>query len=91
MSNDVERALSALYALDPGIGRTGWLQIGFAAQSAGVSLEQFTEWSRQAPNFGSDKECAAVWKAFKPGRVTAGTLFWLARQAGWIDPGRRAR
>lgn len=88
MAHDSERALSALHALDPGTNRETWIRIGMAAKSAGIDLEDFTAWSRQAANFGSDRECAAAWKSFDDGPVTAGTLYGLAHSMGWKDPGR---
>lgn len=83
-----DRALSALLALDAGTNRETWVQLGMAAKSAGLSLEDFTEWSRTGANFGSDKECAEVWRSFKDGGIGAGTLFHYALIQGWKDPAK---
>ena len=58
-----------------------------AAKDAGLTLDDFTEWSRPAPNFGSECECATLWHSIKNGPVTAGTLYRLAQSMGWKDPG----
>ena len=82
------RAASALRALDPATNRETWLRIAMAAKDAGLTLEDFTDWSRPAANFGSDRECLTLWNSIKPGAVTAGTLYALAHSQGWQDPGK---
>lgn len=85
-SNDVAR--SALFKLDPGCPREQWLQLAMAAKGAGLSLDDFTEWSEPASNFHSARDCATVWRSVRPGSITAGTLYHLAELAGWKHPGR---
>lgn len=85
---DHDRALSALHALDPGTNRETWLRIALAAKAANLSLEDFTQWSRPASNFGSDTDCRNAWRSEKNGPITPGTLFYLAHQSGWKDSGR---
>ena len=87
MTSNSERAQSALHALDPGTNRDTWMRIAMAAKDAGLTLDDFTEWSRPAPNFGSECECATLWHSIKNGPVTAGTLYRLAQSMGWKDPG----
>ncbi len=77
------RAASALHALDPGTNRDTWMRIAMAAKDAGLTLDDFTAWSRSASNFGSDRECATLWNSIKPGGVTAGTLYGMAHSMGW--------
>jgi hypothetical protein len=84
-SNAKARALDALAALDAGMKREPWVRIAMAAKAAGLDLGDFTEWSRPAPNFRSEADCAAVWRSIQPGKVGAGTLFAMARDAGWRD------
>ena len=60
VKNNNDRAQSALQALDPGTNRDTWLRIAMAAKAAGLTLEDFTEWSRPAPNFGGERECARL-------------------------------
>ena len=82
-----ERAASALQTLGPDTNRETWTRIAMAAKDAGLTLDAFTEWSRPASNFGSERECATLWNSIKPGAVTAGTLYALAHSQGWKDPG----
>jgi putative DNA primase/helicase len=81
------RALSALYALDSGCSRDKWVHILMGAKAAGLSLDDITKWSAAAQNFDSDRDCAQVWQSIKEGSVKAGTLFFMATEAGWKDSG----
>jgi len=86
--DEIERALSALHALDPGCSREQWIRIGMAAKNAGLSLEDFTIWSSSAPNYVSERDCEQVWRSFSDGGVKAGTLYSMAFAAGWKDPSK---
>ncbi len=81
-----ERATSALQAIDPGCDRETWIKAGMAAKAAGLSLEDFTNWSEAAPNFAGERDCAQVWRSFTDGKIKEGTLFSMAHAAGWQDP-----
>ncbi len=83
-----EREFSALQSIDPGCDRETWVRAGMAAKSAGLSLEDFTDWSRGASNFAGERDCAQVWRSFTDGPVKAGTLFSMAADAGWQDPAK---
>lgn len=88
-TSDTDRARSALWALDPGMDRTEWVRIGCAAKAAGLSFEDFNDWSETAPNYGGIKDTRTTWGSFKldvSGGVNAGSLFHYARQAGWNAP-----
>jgi hypothetical protein len=86
LANDTDRARDALFSLDPGCDRTAWVRIGMAAKEAGLSLADFTDWSRGAANFQGEKDCTDVWRSFKAGGgVGPGTLFSLAKAEGWSD------
>lgn len=87
--NDHDRALSALHTLDPGCPRDEWVRIGMAAKAAGLTLEDFTDWSAGASNFAGERDCASAWRSFHDGAVGAGTLYYLAQQTcQWKDPAR---
>jgi hypothetical protein len=87
--SDPERALSALATLDPGMLRDEWLKIGMAAKAAGLEFEDFNAWSAQAASY-DEAAARSTWRSIRPdGRITAGTLFHRAREAGWVDPGAR--
>jgi putative DNA primase/helicase len=84
-AQEYERALSALNALDPGVERDEWVRLGMAAMAAGLSFEDWHEWSSSAGNYKSEADCRAVWRSLKDGGIGAGTLFAAARSAGWAD------
>lgn len=84
--DDYGRALSALQSLDPGCEREQWVRIGMAAKAAGLTLEDFSQWSAGASNYAGEKDCKQAWKSFSDGPVKAGTLFAMAFAAGWQDP-----
>lgn len=93
-AQDPERARAALWALDPGVDRTAWVRIGCAAKAAGLTLEDFTDWSAGGGNYQGPRDVRSAWTSFqveKAGGVNAGTLFHLAREAGWQDTGAQLR
>ncbi len=89
--HDVGRARSALSAIPPDLPREDWVRVGMAAHAAGLSIDDWTDWSRNASNFGSERECRSVWKSFKRGGVGVGTLFRLAQEHGWSDDDHSAQ
>lgn len=84
-----ERARDALSAIDPSCDREQWVRTGMAAKAAGLSLDDWTEWSRGGDNFRSARDCESVWDSVKPGAVTAGTLFYMARSHGWSESNKQ--
>lgn len=84
---DAERARSALYAIDAGCPRDQWVQVGMAAKAAGLSQDDFLDWSRNASNFADERETLSQWRSFTAdGGIGPGTLFHLAKASGWLDP-----
>ena len=86
--DDRQPTLSALSAVNPGCDRATWVKTAMAAKAAGLTLDDFVDWSTPADNFGGERECASVWKSVDVGPVKAGTLYYLATAAGWCDPVR---
>lgn len=83
---DAERARSALWALDAGSDRAEWVRAGMAAKAAGLSLEDFDAWSSTAGNYAGHADCAAVWRSInEDGGIQAGTLYAMAKAAGWQE------
>ena len=77
-------AVSALRALDPGVDRETWVRILMAAKAADISVDEAIEWSSRAENFDGAGTVKNVWKSLHTkGGISAGTLFHLAREAGW--------
>ncbi|TDG02092.1 topoisomerase [Paraburkholderia guartelaensis] len=86
-ADDYDRTRGALWTLDAGCDRDTWVRIGMAAKAAGLSEDDFVEWSRQGANYGGEPSTRGVWRSIKPsGGVGAGTLFDAASRAGWRDP-----
>jgi len=80
---------SALKVIPPqGAGsRDHWVKVGMAIHSELANdkgLELWSVWSAKDPEYSdewtAENPCADVWKSFKRGAVTLGTLFWMADQ-----------
>lgn len=81
---ELERALSALAAIDPGCSREKWIRIGMAAKAAGLSFDDFHNWSKDGSNYLNEKDCLTAWESFdRSGGITEATLFHVARDSGW--------
>ena len=52
-----EDAYDALMALDPGVARDEWIRIGMAAQDAGLTVQDWIEWSSKGDRFAGEKDC----------------------------------
>ncbi|KAA6124495.1 AAA family ATPase [Cupriavidus cauae] len=87
MQDEVERARSALFSLDPGCARAEWVRYGMAAKQAGLSFDDFHSWSAQAPNYRGECDCRKAWASFGDGAVKTATLYHAARSSGW-QPGK---
>lgn len=80
----LQRARSALAALDPNCDRDNWVRTGMGAHAAGLSFDDFDNWSQGGKTYNA-RDCQAVWKSFKAGPVTEATLFKMAKDSGWCD------
>ena len=66
-----------------------WINVGQAVKGAlgEDGLQDFLDWSEKSKNNKGDRDGAAKkWKSFKPDRIGAGTIFYLAQEAGWVRP-----
>ncbi len=88
MVNEIERARSALWSLDPGTDRESWVRHGMGAKAAGLLFDDFNDWSAGAGNYKNEAECRSVWNSIKDGGVTAASLFRSALAGGWQDPSK---
>ncbi|CAE6863999.1 hypothetical protein R69608_00358 [Paraburkholderia nemoris] len=80
------RARDALLALDAGAPRDEWVRVGMAAKAAGLSEDDFLEWSAGGANYDGERDARSVWRSIKPdGGIGEGTLFRMAIDAGWRD------
>ena len=91
MRDDTERAREALQAIPASLPREEWVRAGMAAKAAGLTLDDFTDWSRHADNFGGERDCRDVWNSFKGQGIGPASLFGIAFRHGWSDSSRRAR
>ncbi len=68
----------------PAHDRDTWITVGMALKSelgdSGFSL--FDEWSKGADNYNS-KSVISVWRSFRGGGVSIGSLVHLAKENGW--------
>lgn len=87
-STSIERARDALFSLSSDVPREDWIELGMSAKAAGLSLEDFLEWSSQCSRF-VDRDARAAWKSFRSDKgLGPGTLFHRAQAAGW-NPNRQ--
>jgi len=90
--DDLERARSALLTLDAGCSREDWVRAGMAAKAAGLSEDDFLEWSAGGSNYGGERDARAVWRSIRPdGGVGAATLFHMAGGIGASESRQRVR
>jgi len=88
-AEELERARSALNAIDATCDRATWIRLGMAARAAGLSFDDFDGWSATGANYSGERDTRAVWQSFSDsGAVGPGTLFGAARAAGWRDDAR---
>lgn len=87
--SELDRAASALQAIDPGCDRESWVRAGMASKAAGLEFEDFNTWSASGGNYAGEHDCRTVWKSFgESGRVTSASLFAMAFTQGWKDPSK---
>src|SRR5665647_1833617 len=85
------RAIDALHAIPPDLAHDAWVKAGMAFHAAGGDFETFDQWSSPGATYNA-ADCRSTWRSFKtaPGGVGAGTLYSMARAAGWIDTNKPA-
>lgn len=83
--NNLGRARDALQRISPHLSRYDWVRVGMAAQAAGLSFEDFDNWSSGGDTYDAPS-CKATWKSFKADKgIGPGTLFAIARERGYVD------
>lgn len=84
-----EEAIAALDADD----YQQWIDVGMACK-AGLGTAGYyvwDAWSARSPKYAGAEDTQKRFRGFSPERITLGTLFGLAEQAGWISPWEKAR
>jgi hypothetical protein len=84
----VREALDAMPSTGELVGYDQWLTVGMALHSTGAdwSRDLWEDWSRASPKYDGVKQ-EKSWQSFQGnGGVSLGSLYHLARQAGWRLP-----
>ena len=87
---EVAEIIQSALKVIPGQGsgsRDHWIKVGMAIHSelpTDLGLTLWSAWSAEDPEFSQDwadgNPCEEVWKSFRKGPVSLGTLFWMADQ-----------
>jgi hypothetical protein len=87
---EVAEIIQAALRVVPGQGtgsRDHWVKVGMAIHSelpTDLGLTLWAAWSADDPEYAEEwsdaNPCEAVWRSFKKGPVSLGTLFWMADQ-----------
>ena len=87
---EVAEIVQSALRVIPGQGagsRDHWVKVGMAIHSelpTDLGLTLWAAWSAEDPEFSQDwadgNPCEEVWKSFRKGPVSLGTLFWMADQ-----------
>jgi hypothetical protein len=87
---EVAEIIQSALKVIPGQGngsRDHWVKVGMAIHSelpTDLGLTLWSAWSAEDPEFSQDwadgNPCEEVWKSFRKGPVSLGTLFWMADQ-----------
>ena len=83
--DEIGRAREALAAIDASLADQywPWLQIGMALHAiSDTLLSDWNSWSQQSEKY-VEGEPARKWNSFSSGKIGPGTLFHLAKEAGW--------
>lgn len=87
MDDNVDLTLvrDALAGISPD-DRDTWIKVGMAMVDGGLPEDMWHEWSSRSDKYDRADACK-VWKSFtRGGGVGIGTLFMIAKQAGWTMP-----
>jgi hypothetical protein len=87
---EVAEIIQSALKVIPGQGagsRDHWVKVGMAIHSelpTDIGLTLWSAWSAEDPEFSQEwsegNPCEDVWKSFRKGPVSLGTLFWMADQ-----------
>jgi hypothetical protein len=88
--DEVAEIIQSALRVIPGQGggsRDHWVKVGMAIHSelpTQIGLTLWSAWSSDDPEYAEEwaegNPCEEVWKSFKKGPVSLGTLFWMADQ-----------
>jgi len=88
MVNEIERAISAMYACACPSDYDAWFKLLCAIKSAGVPKEEARRWCESGEGF-KPAEFESKWKSIDTeGGIKGGSLFATAFAQGWKDPSK---
>lgn len=93
VAEEVALVESALAHVDPD-DYAQWIEIGMALKAGSLGQSGFVlwdAWSARSAKYAGAEDTRKRWDGFKPEKVTLGTVFGLAEQAGWRSPWAEAR
>jgi hypothetical protein len=83
--NELRSALAFISSDDRDI----WLKVGMALKSTNAGQQAYgiwTEWSQQSSKY-DPRDQQKTWHSIDSSRgVSLSTIFWMAKQNGWVDP-----
>lgn len=92
LAETVALAEEAIATLEPD-EYSQWIDVGMACK-AGLGTAGYyvwDAWSSRSPKYAGAEDTRQRFQGFQPERITLGTLFGLAEQAGWVPPWEKAR
>lgn len=89
MMGNLDRARDALQSIPPDLPRDEWVKAGMAAHAAGLTFDDFNQWSAGAGSYDA-RACRDTWRSFKPDKgIGPGTLYRMAADVGgWRMDGK---
>jgi putative DNA primase/helicase len=88
MSN-TDRANDALLFCDPSCSRDDWVKLAMAAKVAGISFDEFNQWSTGGSNYQGERDTRSMWNSIhRADGITVATLFKMAASDGWRPAGK---
>jgi hypothetical protein len=87
-SRDAELMAEALKHIPADLDRHSWIRIGMALKATlgDAGFELWDAWSSTGETYDAG-QMQAQWRSFpEHGSITAGTLFYVAKQHGWTPP-----
>jgi hypothetical protein len=86
---EIERATAALWAIPVPADRDSWWRICGSALAEGLDEGEILAWSEAGPNFSRTDARATIRSLARRTATGRGSLFAIARAAGWRDGGER--
>lgn len=79
---------SALVFIHPDCGYEDWIKVGMAihAELGESGMAVWDWWSSRGSKYPGQRELETHWRSFKPGAITGGTIYGMAKDAGWRPP-----